>query len=43
MTILLNILHQQTAVSVLCRCIELVFYYRKHDLYAWTAPDIFVG
>ena len=23
-------------VSAVCRCIELVLYYRKHDLYAWT-------
>ena len=31
MAMLINILYQETAVSALCRCIELVLYYRKHE------------
>ena len=33
------IIYQETAVSALCRRIELGLYYRKHDLHAWTAPE----
>ena len=38
------ILYQETAVSAVCcsvviLIIELVLYYRRHDLYAWTAPN----
>ena len=39
-----NNIHQETAVSTVCcnvviLIIESVLYYRRHDLYAWTAPN----
>ena len=43
MAILINILYLETAVSVVCRRIELVLYCMKHDLYAWTDKTIRSG
>ena len=36
MAILINILYQETAINAVFRRIELVLYFRKHDLYAWN-------
>ena len=36
------ILYLETAVSAVCHRIELVLYYRMHDLYAWTAANSLV-